>query len=108
MEMSQQQEEFVFLDCSQIHMSYHYFNVKVEKSVISDYLSGMHSYSKDYVTKIFRVSHREATKYPHEVLNQIFKQNDHEKIEKWTDFVVYYFVARFVLLGEPIPVIERA
>ncbi len=107
MAMSQQQEEFVYLDCSKIHESYHYFSVKVEKSVISDYLSAMQDLSRDYVTKILRISHGEATKYPHEVLDQMFKQIDHEKIKKWTDSVVYYFCAVQFLSGQPIPIIAR-
>jgi hypothetical protein len=88
--------EYIYLCCGEINKEYRHFYVKTTKEDIKGLADKFNGQTREQANGIFKNAYNEINKYKEVDLKPLFDNNS-EQYEKWTSFIMIYFVSRLIL-----------
>ncbi len=95
------------MDCGEIHSRFNPFIVKTTHEEVTELID---TYKKDYCSiaqkTIYQKLYRQLTQYDEEAIKYIYHHREDDKYKNWCLNVLDWYVLRYILYDNPIPIIE--
>jgi hypothetical protein len=88
--------EYIYLCCSQIDNEYRHFYVKTTKDDLKELANKFNGQTRQLANKILQNAYDEIHKYKEKDLKPLFDNNS-KQYEKWTSFIMIFYVSRLIL-----------